>query len=248
MGGARLLARTWIVVVLYAMGLALKRAVDAGLALEVLQHVAVCATLFSAMGLLFIAGYALSAGHSILHAFSRLKPIHITPGFNDLVFAAFVLLAFYMQTTFAPAHAESAATGALKGALRFAVFGQRALEDRLATCGLDGGRVLASAFAWLLAFIFLGSALSRIRLAAALVRLERKTKPEALGPQALALALGLASIIGIQALYIGTAYVWIPCRLEAGISGDLLIGLGPLLLTYLIISALTNLIALSPDA
>lgn len=248
MGAARLLAKAWIVFVLYAMGLASKRVLDAGVPLDSLQRTAVCAALFGAMGLLFIAGYGLSSGLSIPHAFARLKPVHLTPGFNDLVFAAFALLCFYVQIAFAPAHAEGTAVTALKSALRFAVYGQHVLEDRLATCGLDGGRELASAFAWLLGFIFLGSALSRIRLAAALVRLERKVHPDGLGPQALAFALGLSSIIGIQALYVGTAYVLLPCRGLAGISGDILLGLGPLGLAYCIFAALTNLIALNPDA
>lgn len=248
MGAARLLARAWIVFGLYATGLALKHALDAELTVEYLQRIAVCGALFGAMGLLFVAGYGLSSGLSIPNVLARLKPVHLAPGFNDLVFAAFALLAFYMQTGFAPAHADGTVVAALNDALRFAVFGQQMLEDRLATCGLDGGRALASAFAWLLAFIFLGSALSRIRLAAALVRLERKARPEALGPQALAFALGIASIVGIQSLYVGTAYALLPCRGLAGICGDALVGLGPLALAYCILAALTNLVSLSPEA
>jgi hypothetical protein len=248
MGAARLLARAWIVFGLYATGLALKRTLDAGLAGEDLRQTAVCAMLFGAMGLLFIAGYGLAPGTAFPRVFSRLKPVHLAPGFNDLVFAAFVLLAFGVQTGFAPGHGDGVAVAALMGALRFAVFGQHVLEDRLAACGLDGGRALASAFSWLLAFVFLGSALSRIRLAAALVRLERKARPEALGPQALAFAVGIASVVGIQAFYLGTAYALLPCRELAGISGDVLVGLGPLGLSYCILAALTNLVALNPEA
>jgi hypothetical protein len=248
MGAARLLARAWIVFGLYATGLAAKRALDAGLLPEFWQQILVCALLFGAMGLLFVAGYGLSSGLSIPHAFSRLKPVHLTPGFNDLVFVAFTLLAFFVQTSFAPTHPDGSAVAALSAALRFAVFGQHVLEDKLATCGLDSGRALASAFVWLLAFIFIGSTLSRIRLAAGLVRLERKARPEALGSQALALALGLAAIIGVQAFYVGTAYTLLPCRGLGGLSGDILIGLGPLGLAYSILAALTNLIALNPEA
>lgn len=248
MGAARLLARAWIVFVLYATGLALKHALDATLAVEFLQQIGVCAALFGAMGLLFIAGYGLSSGLSIPNSFAQLKPIHLVPDFNDIVFLAFALLAFYVQTGFAPTHPDGAAIAALEGAMRFAVFGQHVLEDKLTTCGLDSGRVFASAFAWLLALIFLGSTLSRVRLAAGLVRLERKERSEALGPQALAFALGLVSIIGVQLIYVGTAYVLLPCRSMAGIFGDVLVGLSPLGLAYCILGALTNLIALNPDA
>jgi hypothetical protein len=248
MGAARLLAKAWIVFGLYATGLAMKRALDAGLSVEFLQQVAVCSVLFLAMGLLFVAGYGLSSGLSIANAFARLKPIDLAPGFNDLVFTTFALVAFFVQTDIAPFHPDGAAIAALEGAMRFAVFGQHVLEDRLASCSLDGGRALASASSWLLGFIFLGSALSRIRLAAALVRLERKARPEALGPQTLAFALGLFSIVGIQLLYVGTAYDLLPCWALTGIFGDILVGLGPLGLAYCVLAALTNLVALSPEA
>jgi hypothetical protein len=249
MGVARLLARGWIVFCLYAAGHALRRALDAGMApVDALQQIGVAAALFGAMGLLFIAGYGLSAGLSSTLSLSKLRPTHLMPGFNELVFAVFALLAFYVQTSFAPAHAEGFGIGALKGALRFAVFGQHVLEDRLASCGLDGGRTLSSAFAWLLAFIYLGSAVSRIRLAASIIRFERKARVEALGPQALALALGIASVIVIQALYMGTAFKLMPCSAVGGILGDVLIGIGPLMLAYLIVAAITNLLALEPEA
>jgi hypothetical protein len=198
------------------------------------------------MGILFIGGYGLSAGHSL--SLKRLTPTHLSPGFNELVFIVFALLAFCVQVSIAPAHIDNIAIDALKGALRFAVFGQRALEDKLAVCGLDGGRALASAFSWLLAFIYFGSAASRIRLAAGIVRIERRLRPEALGPQALALALGLVTVMGIQALYMGTAYVLMPCNALAGLLGDVLTGIGPLMLSYLIVAAITNLLALGPEA
>ena len=249
MGAARLLARGWIAFCLYGAGHALHRAlIDGVLPLDALRQIAVCTALFGAMGILFIAGYGLSSGLSASFSVSRLKPTHFTPGFNELVFIAFALFAFFVQTGYAPMHAEGLGVGALKGALRFAVFGQRALEDKLATCGLDGGRTLSSAFAWLVGFIFLGSALSRVRLAAGIVRLERKGRTEALGPQALSLTLGFAAVVGIQTLYIGTAYNLMPCRMLGNIPGDVVIGIGPLALAYLIVAAVTNLLALNPDA
>ncbi|HEY5047872.1 MAG TPA: hypothetical protein VII49_07645 [Rhizomicrobium sp.] len=249
MGAARLLARGWVVVCLFAGAHALRLTLGAGMPLmDAIRQIGVCTALFGAMGMLFVAGYGLSSGLSVSHSLSRLKPIHLAPGFNALVFIAFVLFAFFVQMLLAPAYAQGAVVDALKGAMRLAVFGQSALEDRLAACNLDGGRALSSAFSWLLAFIWLGSALSRIRLSAAILRIERKLRPESLGPQALALALGLASVVGIQALYVGTAYMHMPCRYEAGLPGDVLIGIGPLLLSYLIVAAITNLLALGPDA
>ncbi len=248
MGAARLLARGWIVFCLYAAGHALRLALAAGMpAAFAAQQIGVCVALFGAMGILFIGGYGLSSGLSVPLSLSRLRPTHLWPRFNELVFVVFALLAFTVQTGFAPSHLQGAAVDALRGAMHFAVFGQRALELKLTACSLDGGRVLSSAFAWLLAFIYLCSALSRIRLAAGIVRMERRMRPEALGAQALALALGIASIIGIQALYVGSAYELLPCRIEAGLFGDTLIGIGPLMLSYLIVAAITNLLALGPD-
>ena len=245
MGAARLLARGWIVFCLYAAGHALRLALAANVAPgDALQQTGVCALLFGAMGILFIGGYGLSSAHTL----SRLAPARLSPGFNELVFIVFALLAFYAQTIYAPTHMTGVAADSLKGAMRFAVFGQRVLEDKLSGCGLDGGRVLASAFSWLLAFIFLGSSLSRIRLAASIVRFERRKRPEALGPQTLALVLGFVSVVGIQALYVGSAYTLLSCRAEVGLFGDVLLGIGPLALSYLIVTAITNLLALGPEA
>jgi hypothetical protein len=39
-----------------------------------------------------------------------------------------------------------------------------------------------------------------------------------------------------------------PCHILGGIWGDTVIGLGPLALTYLIVAALTNLLALGTEA
>jgi hypothetical protein len=247
MGAARLLARGWIVFCLYAGGHALRLALAGNMApADAFQQIGVCAILFGAMGILFIGGYGLSAAHST--PFSQLRPTHWSPGFNELVFIVFAFLAFYMQVFLAPSHMGGVAVDALKGAMRFAVLGQRALDDKLTSCGLDNGRVLASAFSWLLAFIFLGSSFSRIRLAAGIVRFERRKRPEALGPQALALALGFASVVGIQMLYVGSAYALMSCRAEVGLFGDVLLGIGPLMLAYLIMAAITNLLALGPEA
>ncbi|MGD0192617.1 MAG: hypothetical protein ABSD74_17910 [Rhizomicrobium sp.] len=248
MGAARLLARGWIAFCLFAAGHALRLALISNVpAVEALQQIGVSTALYGAMGILFIAGYGLSSGFAVSLSVANLRPTHLSPGFNELVFIVFALLAFYVQTVFAPLHATGPVVDAIRGALRFAVFGQRVLEDKLSACGLDGGRALTSAVSWLLAFIFFGSAVSRVRLAAAIVRFERKTRIEALGPQSLALALGIASVVGIQMLFIGSAYTAATCGVLSGLLGDVLIGIGPLMLSYLIVAAITNLLALGQD-
>jgi hypothetical protein len=247
-GAARLLARGWVVFCLYAGGVALSRALAAGTPpLDAVRALGVCVLLFGAMGILFIGGYGLSAVHLRAPVLSRLKPAHLMPGFNELVFIAFALLALYVQMGVAPRLPGGPIVAAVEGAIRFAVFGQRLLVEQLAACSLDSGRELASASSWMLAFIFLGSALSRIRLAAGIARLERKKRPEILGAQPLAFALGLIAVAGIQLLYVGTGYTFLTCAALGGVWGQTLIGIGPLALAYLITAALTNLLALSPD-
>jgi hypothetical protein len=245
MGVARLLAKGWIVFCLYAGGHALLRALGANIPLTLaLQQIGICVVLFGAMGLLFVGGYGAASSHVL----GRFKPDQLAPGFNEIVFLAFAGACFFIQAGYAPAHLAGPVPGSLEAAIRFAVPGQRALEAGLGVCGLDGGRMLSSAFAWTLAFIFLGSALSRVRLAAAIVRLERKHRPEPLGATMLAVLLGIASLVGFQLLFMGTGYAFIPCSLLSGVLGDVLIGIAPLMLSYLILAALTDLLALGEEA
>jgi hypothetical protein len=249
MGAARLLAKGWIVFCLYAGGLALGRAVTGGIPLGTAAGpIVVCVLLFGAMGVLFIAGYGLSAGHVRPLLPGRLSAAGLLPGFNELVFIAFTLIVFGVQTFYASASRVGPVVDAVEGSIRVAVVGQTSLETALVECNLDGGRLLVSALSWLLALIYLGSALSRIRLAAGIVRLERKQRPEALGAQPLALALGIAAVLGFQLLYMGSAYGLLSCGTLGGLWGDALMGLGPLMLSYLIVAALTNLLALGPRA
>jgi hypothetical protein len=249
MGAARLLAKGWVVFCVYAGGLALHRAVAGGAPFgSAAGPLLVCVLLFGAMGLLFISGYGFSAGHVRPPLPGRFSPAALMPGFNDIVFLAFTLLVFCVQTFYASANHAGAAIDAIEGAMRFAVLGQGTLETALAVCNADGGRLFVSGLSWMLALIFLASSLSRVRLAAAILRLERKRRPEALGAQPLALAVGVAAVIGIQLLYIGTGYTLLPCRALAGLWGDVAIGLGPLLLGYVVMAALTNLLALGPEA
>jgi hypothetical protein len=245
MGVARLLAKGWIVFCLYAGAHAALRALGANIPVALaIQQIGICIVLFGAMGLLFVGGYGAASSHLL----GRFKPDQLAPGFNEIVFLAFACACFFMQAVYAPAHLAGPIPGSLEAAIRFAVPGQRALEGGLGVCGLDGGRLLSSAFAWTVAFIFLGSALSRVRLAAAIVRLERKQRPEPLGPTLLALILGVASLIGFQLLFMGTGYAFVPCSLLSGVLGDVLIGIAPLMLAYLILAALTDLLALGEEA
>jgi hypothetical protein len=242
MGVARLLAKGWVVFCLFAGAHALVHALSPGTpVLQTLEPNAIPVFLFGAMGLLFIAGYGFSSGHLL----SRLKPLHFVPGFNEIVFVLFAALSFIVQIL--PHHLSWGILNALEAAIRFAVPGQRALEINLARCNLDGGRAFAAAVGWLLAFIFLGSAISRLRIAAALVRLERKRRIEPLGPTGIAFALGLAAVAGIQALFIGSLFRLLPCQALSGILGAVLIGVGPLMLAYLVAAALINLLAASPE-
>jgi hypothetical protein len=246
MGVARLLAKGWVTFCLFAGAHALRLAAIHGeaagdMATDVLAPV----VLFAAMGLLFIAGYGASGNPGVPWR-ARFKPHHLVPGFNELVFVAFVLLSFINQVAIAPDQMNNPVAGAIAAAVSGIIPGQGALEDQL-SCGLDGGRVFASAFAWILALVFVGSGVHRIRLTAGLMRMERVTRPEALGPLPLALVLGFFAIVGIQLFFIGSIYEWLPCSAFTDISGAVLIGLAPLALAYLIVAAIASAIAVGPE-
>src|SRR6202012_5504614 len=102
----------------------------------------------------------------------------------------------------APQIMQSPIAGAIRDAIAFVVPGQRVIEDDLLPCGLDGGRIFASAFVWFLAIVYFASAASRLRLAAGLIRLERVQRPEAMGAWLLALLQGALAVVGFQLLYI----------------------------------------------
>jgi len=248
MGAARLLAKGWIVFCLYVGALALGGGQHVIASAGAGGTILVCLLLFGAMGILFIAGYGMSSAHFHPPLLARLKASAMLPGFTELVFIAFALIVLLVQLFAVSAQPDGAPVAGLESAIRFGVFGQRALETALAQCGLNSGRLFVSAVAWTLALILLGSALSRIRLAATLVRFERKRRPETLGAQPLAFALGLVAVAGIQLLFMGTGYTLLPCRALGALFGDAMIAIGPLMLAYLIVAALTNLLALGPEA
>jgi hypothetical protein len=248
MGAARLLAKGWIVFCLYIGALELGGERHGSAWTGAGGTMLVCLLLFGAMGILFIAGYGLSAAHFHPPLPTRLKASNLLPGFTELVFTCFALILLLVQLFTASAPPDGVPVAGLEGAIHFGVFGQRALETALAQCGLGSGRLFESALAWTLALILLGSGVSRIRLAATVVRFERKRRPEALGAQPLAFVLGLVAVAGVQLLYMGTGYTLLPCRALDGLFGDAMIGLGPPMLAYLIVAALTNLLALGPEA
>src|SRR5437763_140028 len=150
MGAARLLAKGWIAFCLYTGALA--RAGASGTPPAGAEGtIVVCLLLFGAMGILFIAGYGLSAGHVHPPSPAAIKLQNLLPGFSELVFIAFALILLLVQLLYAPAYHEGPAVDGLEGAIRFAVFGQRTLENELLLCRVDVGRLFISAVAWTLA-------------------------------------------------------------------------------------------------
>jgi hypothetical protein len=237
MGVARLLAKGWIVFCLFAGAHALDFALRRGESpLQAAPAIAICVILFAAMGLLR----------------TRFELRRLRPGFDGAVFFGFVAGSFAVQTYFITAIGGSIAAQALQKALYFVVPGLAAMVTRLGTCSLVPPNVyslsLASAVAWLLAIIFLASAASRIRLTAGLLRLERALHPMPFSPTVLAALYGAVAIVAFQLLYVGSAYSVLPCKAFFGVNGAVLIGLAPLLLSYLIFAALTALAASGPES
>ena len=248
MGIARLLAKGWIIFCFFAGAHALRIALISGVPLAPsLFGVGICVILFAAMGLLFAGGFGVSAGLPKTPVKAKLGLNHFMPGFNEIVFLLFVVLSFVNQVWFAPLRLQGGVVGPLEQAVFFAVPGQRALVEALDGCSLDGGRIFAAAFAWLLAVIYLASACSRLKLQAGIIRLERNTRPEGLGPSIRAFCLGVAAVVGVQFLFVGSAYPWLNCSAFDDITGALLIGLAPLMLAYLVVAALATLLASSPE-
>ena len=247
MGVARLLAKGWIVFCLFAgahgLNLAFARGEDP---LTDFPLVVGCAVLFAAMGLLFVGGFGMSAGAGVPFR-DRLKPHPWMPGFNELVFMGFVALSFVNQVFAAPRLLGGPVAGALESAIGFVVPGQQALQTAIRACTLDGGRIFAAAFTWLLALIFLASAVSRIGLAAGLMRLERVQRPSAFNPTLLAALYGAVALVAFQLLFVGSLYPWLDCPAYTDLTGAVLIGLAPLLLAYLIFAALATLRASGPE-
>jgi hypothetical protein len=240
MGVARLLAKVWIVLCLFTGGHALHQMMEAGQEpLDALAHTGVSVLLFMAMGLLFVVGYGISRPGVT----AQFKPAHLLPHFTDIVFALFVALSFLNQIAVAPLNVTGNLSDQLEGAMALVIPAQRGLLYALDPCTLDGGRLFASAVAWILAFVLFGSSISRLKLAAGLLRLERNRSPEPLGPGVVALLLGTLSIAGIQLLFVGEIYNFTPCVFFTTVPGEVLIGVGPLVLAYVVLAALTALLA-----
>ena len=62
-----------------------------------------------------------------------------------------------------------------------------------------------------------------------------------------AFLFGIVAVVGIQFLFVGSAYPWLNCSAFADVTGALLIGLAPLMLAYLIVAALASLMASAPE-
>ncbi len=249
MGAARLLAKGWIVFCLFAGAHAVHSMLAAGGwgFLPQVRWIVGAVLLFMAMGILFAGGFGASSGAGMSAWLKSLRTTSLVPDFDDWVFSGFVLLSFLNQILYAPDHVSGGMFKAVEEFIRYVVPGQLALETAMEPCSLDGGRWFSSSVAWLIAFIYLASASSRVKLRAGLLRLERAHSPESLGPTLLAATLGVVAIIGIQLLYIGSAYAWLPCAAFADITGATLAGLAPLMLAYLIVSAFVALLASGPE-
>jgi hypothetical protein len=253
MGVARLLAKGWVVFCLFAGAHALEFAMRRGQnPLDAVTKIGICVLLFAAMGLLFIGGFGASSGNtSIASLRARLRARHLMPGFDALVFIAFVVVSFVVQVYFISAIGGSAIAQAVQKAMYFIVPGLPALVTRLGACAVKDPQIyslsLACAFAWLLAIIYVASAVSRIGLTAGLLRLERTLRPSAFGPTLLAALYGTVAIVAFQLLYMGSAYGWLACSAFSDIRSALLIGLAPLMLAYLIVAALATLKASGPE-
>ena len=257
MGMARLLAKGWIVFCLFAAAHALRLNLLQGQPLaSSLPGIGICALLFIAMGLLFVGGFGASAGHTGKEPWFGLH--RFVPSFDEAVFMVFVILSFLNQAFFASVNMDRYTVGhlpdpiyravdELQAAIYFVVPGQRALVSQLEGCTMDGGRVFAAAFAWLLAAIYLASAASRLKLQAGLIRLEASDRPQILGPTLRAFLFGIVAVVSIQFLFVGSAYPWLHCSAFGDVTGALLIGLAPLMLAYLIVAALASLLASAPE-
>jgi len=248
MGMARLLAKGWVVFCLFAGAHALRLAILGGeSALPAMGEIIPPLLLFAAAGMLFIGGYGAAGIDPTVPLRARFRPHHLVPGFNELVFIAFLIASFVNQAFIAPDLMNGPTASAISIAVAAVVPGQRALEVQL-SCGLDGGRIFSSAFSWILALVYIGSAASRLKLTAGLIRLERVTRPEPLGSSPLALVLGAFAIVGVQLLFVGSMYPWLPCSAFTDVSGELLVGLAPLMLAYLIVAALAAAMATGPES
>jgi len=249
MGIARLLAKGWLLFCLVAGGHALHLTLGAGTApSNAWLAIGVCILLFAAMGLLFIGGFGVSGGLPSTPLLTWLRPHHFIPGFNEIVFLAFVALSFIVQVALAPATLTMPWAQALARAVAFAIPGQAALARALDGCDIDGGRVFAASFSWALAAIYLASACSRLKLQAGLIRLEQGTKPEIIGPALRAFLFGLVAVTATQFLVMGSVFPLLDCRAYVDITGALLTGLAPLMTAYLVVAAMGSLLASAPAA
>lgn len=241
---ARLMAKAWVAVCLYAGAASLSLALPASAdgwrtAAAILGGMA----LYLAMGLAFVAGGLLLSGHAVMlrQDWRRAHPWRFGFGFDDAVFVVFAVLSFLDLAFFSPVHLTSVATIAVERAAYFAVPGQRAFVAMARPCLFDGGRIFASAFTWCLAIVYLGSALSRLKERVAELRLLKAIRPDLVGGRFEGIVLGAASVAGIQFLYVGAGYALLPCSLLTGVEGALLLGLAPLMLAYAVQAALTYL-------
>lgn len=238
---ARLLAKAWIAVCLFAGAVGLTQAWGEGAGLLALSLRTVSILLFVAMGLVFALGGVCLAGRArMLHRrWRRGHPWHWTGDFDEAVWALFALLSFLDLVFFAPTHLSSPATEAVELAAYVAVPGHRAFVSLARPCLFDGGRIFASAFSWCLALIYLGSAFSRLKMRVVRLRALQKAHPQIAAGRADIVLLSLAAVVGIQLFYIGSGYSVLSCSVLTGALGAATIGLAPLLLAFAAVTVAT---------
>lgn len=242
MGVARLMVKAWVIFCLYAGGTALRLSwggsADPG---TLIAAIGLPVLLFLAMGLALAEGSVFLAGHAGLlkghPRFHSIRDWHC--GFNEIVFVCFVLLSFLCQLFLAPRNLSGPLSDALERAVYFAVPGHRVMVWQMRLCMIDGGRIFAASVSWCLALIYLGSALSRLRQSAAVLRLERVGHPDRPVGLMVAALLGLVALAGGHLFYAGAGYALMGCSDLEGISGALVCGLAPLMLAYAVAAALT---------
>lgn len=244
---ASLVAKVWVMFCLYAGALALHMALPGspdplgdGLAITGASFVFLC------LGLLFAGAAVLLLSPSGPISLKNIRTLRFAwrdVDFNEILFAAFLILSFCNQAFFAPDHMMGPLTIAVEQAAWFAVPGQRAFSLLVHSCTMDGGRIFTSAFAWVLALIWFGTALTRLGISARLIRAARRQTPDATAGLVSGVLLAVAAAAGIQFLYAGSGFAYLPCSLTAGIAGGLLAGFAPLMLAYILIAALSGVIA-----
>ncbi len=236
MGIARLLAKGWIVFCLFAGGARLaprpgqRRAAGAiavrggHLRDSVRRHGPVVRRRLRRLGR--IARHPFKA---------RLGLHHLMPGFNEIVFLFSSVLSFVNQVWFAPRNLAGDVVGPLErrsiSSCRASARWSRRWMPAAWMAGASSPPPSPGCWRW---SIWPRPARgSNCRRASS--GWSATPRPEGLGPSIRAFCLGVVAVVGVQFLFVGSAYPWLNCSAFDDITGALLIGLAPLMLAYLVV-------------